>query len=237
MKFINIFIVLTLLAFSSNAQKLSVDLFADYNLLYVSTRIQVNSKYLIYNSPVNFDGFRIGVRGSLKVTRGFWSLESAYFQNQSAFTFVNITPDEDPRLGIVWYSREEIYSNRRFDINFNRGLRLTSKIYGEIGILGCYWLKDDLAGEPDDYFEQFESLKRTKILFRFADSYEDLSLSFRVKLGYVFGPLNIYLCSEKNITPIAKGLEFNGVNYPMSQKYLTFSIGLSYLIFNKAHKK
>ncbi|MBX2915532.1 MAG: hypothetical protein KF856_09725 [Cyclobacteriaceae bacterium] len=235
MRYFNLFPLLFLVAFDSNGQKLSLGVFAEYNLLHVYTRTQISTKYLIFNSQSSFDGFRIGANGQWNLSKGYWSFEAGYFQNQSSFTFVNLTPDEDPQLAPVWFSLENIYSNRRIDINFNRGITLyRKKIYAELGILGCYWMKDELAGEPDAYFEASESLRRTKILFRFADSYKDLSASLRVKLSYTFGPLIIYVHSEKSITPISEQLEYNGVNYLSNQKYMTYSIGVKYLVLNRA---
>ncbi|MBX2900851.1 MAG: hypothetical protein KF775_14460 [Cyclobacteriaceae bacterium] len=233
MKYFSVLIFCTV-SFSLSAQTYSVSPFVDYTTLTVSTKAYIGTKYLIYSSPSNFDGFRVGLATKRTKEKRFWNLEMAYFQSQSAITFVNLTPDEDPKLGIVWYSLEQIYANRRIDFSLNRGLSLGRKFFLEFGILGCYWFKDELAGEPDSYFEQFESRRRTKILYRYADSYENLSLSYKLKLSYEFGPLNVYLAGEKSITPITKNLNF-GVTYPIKQNYTLYTLGLSYLLFKREH--
>lgn len=214
--------------------KTEIGLLAEYAFMIptlVDGRIGDN-KFVLIEYPENLDGFRVGTYGRINRKKSFVNLELSYFQGYSSFSFVDLQPDPDIFPGADYIIGLSGFKHRMFKFNVGYGINLFRNISLDAGLVGMYQVKDWLGPtETDSIPGRAPMNERANWLL--GQSFSPFVISGYLRASYHFGPLNIYLLVEQNLTSVFGNVLYRGEYYPVSVRLQQWSLGVSYIIFSK----
>lgn len=212
--------------------------------VYLSTSYLANSYAIIegrvgdkyHYRPIpkaDTDGFQVAVGTKLETDRGHFSTEFGYSQFFSRGEVTNLKPEEDLLVyGIVNNGGMVGFQHRILHVAVARSFKFWTNFFVEPWCALSFQLPEKhLAGRPDSFFQQWKYQDPPNItVFRLADNFNRWLFSARVRLGYHFGPLTVFVSHERYLTRMSDGTEYQGNFFPMNFRASNISIGLAYTV-------
>jgi hypothetical protein len=117
-----------------------------------------------------------------------------------------------------------------------RGFRLYRNFSIEGGALLSYQFLDRYLGnKPEAFFATSPERQSARIIYSFADGYSRFVAYGRLRLSYQFGPLTVRFSKDWSLTPMNKGVEYQGAIWPVKYKTSQGMIGLTYNLLFKGN--
>lgn len=218
---------------NSEKRKTEIGLLTEYTFMIptlVEGRIGDN-KFVLIEYPENLDGFRVGTYGRINRKKRFVNLELSYFQGYSSFSFVDLQPDPDIFPGADYIIGLSGFKHRMFKFTVGYGINVLKNFNLDAGVVGNYQMKDLYSYELDSVPGQLPRSERANWLL--SQAFSPFVFSGYLRASYHFGPLNIYLLLEQNLTSVFGKVRYRGEYYPVSVRLQQWSLGVSYIIFSK----
>lgn len=208
--------------------KVQIGIFTEYAFT-IPTLVdgQIADKFVLLETPENLDGFRVGIFGRWLQQKRMVNLELAYFQGFSSFAHYDLQSGWD----FLGYSG---FMHRQFKFSVGYGVTVLKNVSLDAGVVGIYQMKDRAFYEPDTIPGQVPMSERANWLL--SQAFSPFLLSGYVRGSYQFGPLNLYLIVEQNITSLFGRVKYREEEYPVSVRMQLWSLGFSYTIFSKSRK-
>lgn len=183
----------------------------------------VADKFVISSSQ-SLDGYRAGVFGQITRGRGFWRSELAYFKGASFINYLNLKPEEDMVLyGHADYESSSENTHRNLELTLLRGFRIAGQL-SAIGGLTCgLQFKQDLDGWLPDPTRPMDGA-----MYSLSENYNTFIFMTNIGANYQFGPLAVYLYWKPSLTSVTRGVDYEGVLYPVNYQLRIWSLGVNF---------
>jgi hypothetical protein len=223
--------------FAQNQEsKLQVGFLAEY-VFTIPTLVdgRIGDKFVLMETPENLDGFRIGIFSRFPFKKNFANLELSYFQGYSSFAHYDLQPEPDSLFPGGWdFLGYSGFKHRMFKLSVGYGFTVFKNFTFDVGLVGIYQMKDMTSHPADTVPGQFPRNERANYLL--SQAFSPFVLSGYARGSYQFGPLNIYLMIEQNLTSIFGKVRYREADYPVSVRMQLWSLGVSYTVFSKKRK-
>lgn len=196
---------------------------------------RIGDKFVLVETSENLDGFRVGIVGRFPFKKSLTNLELSYFQGYSSFAHYDLRPEPDSLFPGGWdFLGYSGFKHRMFKLSVGYGISVFRNVNFDAGLVGIYQMKDMTSHPPDTVPGQFPRSERANWLL--SQAFSPFVLSGYARCSYQFGPLNLYLIVEQNLTSIFGEVRYKGVDYPVSVRMQLWSLGVSYTVFAKERK-
>jgi hypothetical protein len=200
---------------------------AEYYQAGLSVQQRVD-RYSITNSTDLWEGYRLGVFARKEYPRLLLQSELSYAYNTAFVSFYNHTPDsnDDMRPGEHdWIITGTGYTFRKAELALLAGYKQLRWLHVQAGPIVSYTFFDGFyRKKPGQHYNPND-----QILYSFAESYRNVTLSGRISLGVELGQrLLVNGSYERSLTPLSKQIRYHGQTYALRQHSGQLMIGVGY---------
>lgn len=192
---------------------------------------EIGDKFVLLENPENLDGFRVGIFSRFQFKKNLANLELSYFQGYSSFAHYDLQPEPDslfPGWDFLGYSG---FKHKMFKLSVGYGFTVFNNVTFDAGLVGIYQMKSSYPTDTVTVPGRPPQNERANWLLSQASS--PFVLSGYARSSYQFGPLNVYLMIEQNLTSIFGKVRYREADYPVSVRMQLWSLGVAYTVFTK----